>query len=101
MVVVIQQVQAFAVVLDDIQHLAGIQPVFHAAHQLHHLAQLLQPLLVHHIAANQVLAQPLRSPDAELGTTPGVHAVAHGKNHVQVVEIDRAAHCAGAFLSNL
>ena len=85
---------------DNIQHLVGIQTVFRTTHQLHHLAQLLQSLFMYYITPNQVLAQSLRGPDAELSTTPGVDTVSYGKNHVQIVKIDRSANRAGTFLSN-
>ena len=48
----------------------------------------LEPLVVQGEALDEVLAQPLRRPDAELRAAVGLHAVADGDDDVEVVVLD-------------
>jgi hypothetical protein len=51
---------------------------------------LLQALVVHGEALDEVLFKPGRGPLAELGATRRVNAVADGEDHLQAVEFDVA-----------
>jgi hypothetical protein len=50
---------------------------------------------------DEVLAQPLRGPLAELDAPGRAHAVADGEDHVEVVELKASFNLAAAFGSNL
>lgn len=92
MVIVIQQGQPVVVMLNDIQHLPGIQSVNGTPHQFNHLPQLAHAVFMHDIATHQVLAQTLCCPDAELSTAFGIHPIPHGKYHIQIVITHRSPH---------
>lgn len=54
--------------------------------------QVLEPLVVHGESLHQILAQTLRRPTAELGSTVRPHAVTHCENEVEIVVLDLALH---------
>ena len=62
--------------------------------------RVLQPLVVHDKALDQILFQHGGGPAAKLHATRRAHAVADGENGVEVVERDRALHLAAAFNLN-
>ena len=47
----------------------------------------LEPLVIQRKALDDVFPQPLRGPDAELRAAVRLHAVAHGDDDVEVVEL--------------
>jgi len=49
----------------------------------------LDEAFVHGMAAKEIVAENARGPDAKLGPTNGLHAVSHGNDDVQAVELDR------------
>jgi len=48
------------------------------------------------VALDQMLAQHLRSPDAELRAAGRLYPVAHGDDHIEAVEINLAVNNPGA-----
>ena len=92
MVVVVQQIERISVVGHHAQQRGRLirrdrVPSQCVLHQAQRTAQLSQPALVGRIAADQMIAQHPGGPDAELRAATGVHAVADGEDHVQVIEI--------------
>ncbi len=49
----------------------------------------LDEAFVHGVSAKEIVAKNVRGPDAKLGPTNGLHAVSHGNDDVQAVELDR------------
>lgn len=64
-------------------------------------AGLLQALVVHGEALDQVLLQVGGGPLAELGAARRAHPVAHGEDHGQAVGLEAPPDPALAFLANL
>ena len=85
MVVVVQKVERPGVAPDDVEDLAGLKTLGDARHDLGDLAQLLEPPLVLHMAGHDVATQHVRCPASELNAARGLHAVAGGEDHVEVV----------------
>jgi len=62
--------------------------------------RILQALVVQDEALDQVVGKPCRRPLPEGDPPVGPDAVAHSKNHVEVVVLDTAAHLTTALGSN-
>ena len=62
--------------------------VQHVLDQPHRLAQLAQAALVDGVAVQQVLAQYVGGPDAELRAASRADAIAHGEDRIEVVVLD-------------
>ena len=96
LVVFKQQPPRSRVLLHDLQHrppLVGNQRVLRKrsskqTHRLFDLAQpfFAEPLFIQRVAAQQVIFQCPRRPNAKLGATLRFNALAHGNNGVQAVE---------------
>ncbi len=92
----------------DIQHLAP-EHLFRAAdvadtrQQLFKIAvvlRLLEALIIHDKAFDNVFLEALGSPDPEAGGNRTFHPVTNGNDHVQIVEIPLAADLAATFQLN-
>jgi hypothetical protein len=61
----------------------------------------LQAALMERVALDQVLAQHLGGPDTELRGAGRLDAVAHGDDHIEVIEINLPLDPSGSFHLNL
>jgi hypothetical protein len=84
--------------------LAGAD-VLNAASQLieiiEGLIRVFQALVIQHKALDDILAQPLRRPDAKARRHRAFHPVAHRQNHVEVIKRHVARHRSRALRANL
>jgi hypothetical protein len=64
-------------------------------------APFLQAALMERVALDQMLAQHLGGPDPELGAAGRLHPIAHGDDHIEVIEINLPLDQPGSLRLNL